>query len=87
MQNGQMTNYIMPTSADVPPIRVDFVEVENPRLRGPGGAKGIGELPLDGTAPAILNAAAQAVGLRLNQIPLLPEDLLAALTAAGAETA
>lgn len=85
MANGQMTNYIMPTSADVPPIRVEFIEVENPRLRGPGGAKGIGELPLDGTAPAILNAVAQATGLRLNQIPLLPEDLLAAYARAGLE--
>ncbi len=87
MANGQMTNYIMPTSADVPPIRVDFVEVENPRLRGPRGAKGIGELPLDGTAPAILNAMSHATGLSLNQIPLLPEDLLSALKhAAAAET-
>jgi CO/xanthine dehydrogenase Mo-binding subunit len=85
MANGQMTNYIMPTSADVPPIRVDFVEVENPRLRGPRGAKGIGELPLDGTAPAILNAVAQATGLAVNQIPLLPEDLLAAAVRAGVE--
>jgi len=52
--NGQMTNYIMPTSMDVPPIRVFFEEI--PSGRGPAGAKGIGELPLDGTAPAIANA-------------------------------
>jgi len=84
MANGQMTNYIMPTSVDVPPIRVDFVEVENPRLRGPRGAKGIGELPLDGTAPAILNAIAQATGLRVNHIPLLPEDLFAIAQAKSA---
>ena len=44
-----MTNYIMPTSVDVPPIRVYFEEI--PYGRGPAGAKGIGELPLDGTAP------------------------------------
>ncbi|HET6932657.1 MAG TPA: xanthine dehydrogenase family protein molybdopterin-binding subunit, partial [Candidatus Acidoferrum sp.] len=48
MVNGQMTNYIMPTSMDVPPIRVFFEEL--PYARGPAGAKGIGELPLDGTA-------------------------------------
>lgn len=86
MVNGQMTNYIMPTSADVPSIRVEFLEAENPRLRGPRGAKGIGELPLDGTAPAILNAVAQATGLRVNQVPLLPEDLLAAYRRAQVET-
>src|SRR6185295_3045041 len=42
MANGQMTNYIMPTAADVPPIRVFFEE--NPYAYGPAGAKGIGEL-------------------------------------------
>ena len=43
MQNGQMTNYIMPTSADLPPIRVYFEELGN--VHGAFGAKGIGELP------------------------------------------
>ena len=61
MVNGQMTNYIMPTSMDVPPIRVFFEEI--PYARGPAGAKGIGELPLDGTAPAIANAIANATGV------------------------
>ena len=61
MLNGQMTNYIMPTSMDVPPIRVYFEEI--PYGRGPGGAKGIGELPLDGTAPAIVNAIENATGV------------------------
>ena len=46
MQNGQMTNYIMPTSADLPPIRVFFEELGN--VHGAFGAKGIGELPMDG---------------------------------------
>ncbi|MGA7155329.1 MAG: xanthine dehydrogenase family protein molybdopterin-binding subunit, partial [Acidobacteriaceae bacterium] len=54
MRNNQMTNYIMPTSADLPPIHVSFEET--PSIHGPGGAKGIGELPMDGPAPAILNA-------------------------------
>jgi CO/xanthine dehydrogenase Mo-binding subunit len=49
MVNSQMTNYIMPTSADLPRIRVFFEEV--PYAHGPGGAKGIGELPIDGPAP------------------------------------
>lgn len=74
MVNAQMTNYIMPTSMDVPPIRVYFEE--NPYERGPGGAKGIGELPLDGTAPAIANAIAQATGVEICRIPVTPEVLL-----------
>jgi CO/xanthine dehydrogenase Mo-binding subunit len=75
MANGQMTNYIVPTSADLPPIRVFFEE--NPYAYGPGGAKGIGELPLDGPAPAILNAIEMAIGRPVNHIPLIPEDLCA----------
>lgn len=75
MANGQMTNYIMPTSADIPPIRVYFEE--NPYAFGPGGAKGIGELPMDGPAPAILNAIENATGKSFNHIPLMPEAILA----------
>jgi CO/xanthine dehydrogenase Mo-binding subunit len=74
MVNGQMTNYIMPTSVDVPPIRVFFEEI--PYGRGPAGAKGIGELPLDGTAPAIANAIAHATGADIRRIPVTPEVLL-----------
>ena len=61
MANNQMTNYIMPTSADVPPIRVFFEEI--PVCVRPLGAKGIGELPMDGPAPAILNAIENAIGV------------------------
>ena len=80
MINNQMTNYIMPTSMDVPPIRVYFEEL--PYARGPAGAKGIGELPLDGTAPAIINAVENATGLVIRRVPLTPEILLEALDAA-----
>jgi ferredoxin len=73
MMNNQMTNYIMPTSADLPPIHVHFEET--PSIHGPGGAKGIGELPMDGPAPAILNAIENATGIAFNTIPLLPEDI------------
>ena len=82
MLNAQMTNYIMPTSMDVPPIRVFFEE--NPYARGPGGAKGIGELPLDGTAPAIANAIAHATGADITRIPITPEVLLEMLEAVHA---
>ena len=79
MQNGQMTNYIMPTSADLPPIRVYFEELGN--VHGAFGAKGIGELPMDGPAPAIVNAIEDALGVRFDSIPLLPEDIFEKMTA------
>jgi CO/xanthine dehydrogenase Mo-binding subunit len=74
MANGQMTNYIMPTAADLPPIRVYFEE--NPYAFGPAGAKGIGELPMDGPAPAILNAIENATGITFDRVPLTPEALM-----------
>ncbi|MGD0566923.1 MAG: xanthine dehydrogenase family protein molybdopterin-binding subunit [Candidatus Sulfotelmatobacter sp.] len=77
MLNNQMTNYIMPTSSDLPPIRVFFEELGN--VHGAFGAKGIGELPMDGPAPAILNAVEDALGFSFNSIPLLPEDIFEAI--------
>jgi CO/xanthine dehydrogenase Mo-binding subunit len=74
MKNGQMTNYIMPTAADIPPIRVYFEE--NPYAYGPAGAKGIGELPMDGPAPAILSAIENATGESFKQVPLMPEAMM-----------
>jgi len=82
MVNNQMTNYIMPTAEDVPPIHVHFEEI--PFHHGGYGAKGIGELPHDGPAPAILNAIKDATGVSFNAIPLLPEDLYAGLAARSA---
>ena len=74
MINNQMTNYIIPTAADIPPIRVYFEE--NPYAYGPSGAKGIGELPMDGAAPAILSAIENATGVSFNQVPLMPEAMM-----------
>jgi CO/xanthine dehydrogenase Mo-binding subunit len=79
MANNQMTNYIMPTAEDVPPIHVYFEEI--PFSHGGYGAKGIGELPHDGPAPAILNAIRDATGVSFTSIPLLPEDLFLKLAA------
>ena len=74
MINNQMTNYIIPTAADIPPIRVFFDE--NPYAYGPSGAKGIGELPMDGAAPAILSAIENATGVSFKHVPLMPESLM-----------
>jgi CO/xanthine dehydrogenase Mo-binding subunit len=78
MMNGQMTNYIMPASCDLPPIRVIFEEIGNPH--GAYGAKGIGELPMDGPAPAIVNAVVDALGIDFDSVPVLPEEVLEAVT-------
>jgi len=77
MANNQMTNYIIPTAEDIPPIHVYFEEI--PFSHGGYGAKGIGELPHDGPAPAIVNAIRNATGVSFRHIPLLPEDLFAGL--------
>jgi CO/xanthine dehydrogenase Mo-binding subunit len=82
MANGEMTNYIMPTSLDLPPIRVFFEE--HPYEHGPAGAKGIGELPMDGPAPAIVNAIAHATGADPRVVPLTPESLMTLLEPAHA---
>jgi len=85
MQNGQMTNYIMPTSADLPPISVYFEELGNEH--GAFGAKGIGELPMDGPAPAVVNAIGDALGVPFDSIPLLPEDIFQTLNRTDVEHA
>lgn len=86
MANPRMSDYIVPTSADAPRIRVIFEE--HPYPHGPGGgAKGLGELPHDGPAPAVANAIAHALGApdgpALDRLPLLPEALM---TVAAART-
>jgi CO/xanthine dehydrogenase Mo-binding subunit len=74
LENAQLTNYVIPTSADVPPIRVEFLET--PCAHGAGGAKGIGELPFDGVAPAVANALAAAGAGDPRVIPLTPERVM-----------
>ncbi|MBI5610921.1 MAG: molybdopterin-dependent oxidoreductase, partial [Deltaproteobacteria bacterium] len=76
MWNANLTSYVIPTMADVPTIRVLFDE--NPYAYGPFGAKGIGELPMDGPAPAICNALSMALGTGIDAIPATAESLLAA---------
>lgn len=65
--------YIIPTSMDAP--RMETVIVEKAYEHGPMGAKGLGELPMDGGAPAIANAIYNATGLRVCELPITPEKL------------
>ena len=77
--NPNLTNYIMPTSLDMPDIEVDIVDSYDPT--GPFGAKGVGEPTSVPTAAAILNAIHDAVGVRITSLPATAEKVLAAIKA------
>ncbi len=73
MANNSFTNYIVPTTLDTP--EMDIVLLERPYQHGPFGAKGVGEMPIDGPAPAVINALRHA-GFALQEIPATPEKLM-----------
>jgi CO/xanthine dehydrogenase Mo-binding subunit len=75
MANAQLTNYIIPTPPDTPAL--DTVILERPYEHGPFGAKGIGEMPIDGPAPAVVNAL-RSMGFDIRAIPATPERLMTA---------
>jgi CO/xanthine dehydrogenase Mo-binding subunit len=75
-QNDRLATYLIPTALDAP--RIKTVLVENPYSGGPFGAKGIGELPMDGPAPAIIAAIHDATGVWLDEVPATPEKVLSA---------
>ncbi|HLN58659.1 MAG TPA: molybdopterin cofactor-binding domain-containing protein, partial [Thermoanaerobaculia bacterium] len=75
MANAQLTNYTVPTTLDTPEI--ETVILENPYKHGPFGAKGVGEMPINGPAPAIVNAI-RHMGMDVREIPATPERLMAA---------
>ena len=79
MRNDRMTNYIIPTAADAPLMVTRIVEV--PFDGGPSGAKGIGEIPMDGPAAAVAAAIENATGANLNTLPMTPERVLAGVMA------
>jgi CO/xanthine dehydrogenase Mo-binding subunit len=71
--NNRLTNYIIPTALDAP--EMETIIVENQYPHGPFGAKGVGELPMDGGAPAIAAAVFNATGAFVTEIPITPERL------------
>lgn len=85
MANAQLTNYIIPTTLDTPVL--DTLLLEHPYASGPSGAKGIGEMPMDGPAPAVVNAL-RHLGLDVRDLPATPERLLkcASTSPAGTST-
>ena len=85
MANAQLTNYLVPTTLDTPPV--DVTILESASRHGPYGAKGLGEMPMSGPAPAVTNAA-RHLGLDVRSLPLTPEKVLecASSSTAGAAT-
>ena len=80
MANAQLTNYTSPTTLDTP--RLDVVVLENPSGYGPFGAKGVGEMPIDGPAAAVVNAI-RHLGLDVREIPAVPEVVMEAVGDGG----
>ncbi|XWK87091.1 MAG: molybdopterin-dependent oxidoreductase [Phormidium sp.] len=75
--NSNLRSYRLPLAKDVPPIEVFLIEKSDPY--GPFGAKGVGEVVINCVAPAIVNAVANATGIRLKQLPITPERLWQAI--------
>jgi CO/xanthine dehydrogenase Mo-binding subunit len=77
--NDRLATYLIPTSLDAP--RITAILVEKPFSGAPHGAKGVGELPMDVVAPAVIDAIHDAVGVWVTELPATPERILAALAA------
>jgi CO/xanthine dehydrogenase Mo-binding subunit len=79
--NAEFSDYGIPVAQQVPPIQT--ILLESPLPAGPFGAKGIGEIGLFAIAPAVANALQNACGVRITELPMRPEKVLAALEAQG----
>jgi len=80
--NDRLATYLIPTALDAP--RIQAILVEKPFSGAPHGAKGIGELPMDVGAPAVVAAIHDATGVWIHDLPATPERILAAMTGAPA---
>ena len=79
LRNPAFLDYRVPTRLDVPPVTP--IIVEEPHEQGPYGAKGLGELALAATSACLSNAIFAGTGLRMNQLPINTERVLAAVRA------
>ncbi len=75
--NDRLATYLIPTSMDAP--RITAILVEKPFSGAPHGAKGVGELPMNVAAPAIVDAIHDAVGVWVTELPATPERVLRTL--------
>ena len=81
MLNSSFLDYRMPTSLDVPMIDTVMIEVPNPKH--PFGIRGVGEAPIIPPLPALAIAVSNAIGVKMSDLPLTPDVILAALEAKG----
>ncbi len=79
--NDRLATYLIPTSLDAP--RISSILVEKPFSGAPHGAKGVGELPMDVAAPAVVAAIHDATGAWIHDLPATPERILGALSGAA----
>ena len=75
--NASYLEHKSPTIMDYPDLQVIFADIVDPV--GPMGAKGLGEVPCPGVAPAIANAVYDALGLRLTELPITPDRVIRAM--------
>ena len=73
VRNPSFTDYLIPTVLDMPPMRVDVLELADPHA--PYGLRGVGEAPTISSGPAVAAAIRAATGLDLRRVPIRPEDV------------
>ncbi|HVH63081.1 MAG TPA: molybdopterin cofactor-binding domain-containing protein, partial [Candidatus Dormibacteraeota bacterium] len=73
IKNPSFTDYLLPTTLDMPPVRMEILELGDPN--SPYGLKGVGEPPTISSGPAILAAIRAATGRDLNRVPVRPQDI------------
>ena len=79
--NPHLLDYKLPTAADAPSIRVEYVETKGPR-----GAKGVGEPPIIAAAGAVANAISAATGAQVRHLPMTPPRVWAAIKSGRPKT-
>jgi CO/xanthine dehydrogenase Mo-binding subunit len=73
IRNASFTDYLLPTILDMPPVRMDILELGDPN--SPYGLKGVGEPPTISSGPAIVAAIRAATGREINRVPVRPHDI------------
>jgi CO/xanthine dehydrogenase Mo-binding subunit len=77
MLNPSFLDYKIASPEDLPDVKAILVDTYEPT--GPYGAKAVAEVPINPPAPAVVNAIANAIGVRFREIPVTPERVLRAL--------
>jgi len=81
IRNPSFTDYLIPTILDMPPMKLDILELADPHA--PYGLRGVGEPPTISSTPAIVAAIRAATGRPLTRVPVRPDDIVLALPARG----